>query len=110
MINELIPAHVSHSLIRKLGWLGGERTLVLIALLVSIYFAFIYALTVGLWQAVGVSSIIWTALMFVLTRMGKHDMQMWEVYKRHRKYRNFYPPKGRLDAPIVEFKGFTGKH
>lgn len=109
MYNELKTSIIRSSLIRQLGWLGGERILVLIALLVSIYFAFIYALTVGLWQAAIVSLGVWSTLMFVLTRMGKHDMQMWQVYKRHRKYRTFYPAKGRLDAPIREMVGFAGK-
>lgn len=109
MHNQLQTAKIRSSLIRQLGWLGGERILVLIALLVSIYFAFIYALTVGLWQAAVVSLGVWSTLMFFLTRMGKHDMQMWQVYKRHRKYRTFYPAKGRLDAPVREKTGFAGK-
>lgn len=109
MSNRLQTAKIRSSLIRQLGWLGGERVLVLIALLVSIYFAFIYALSVGLWQAVIVSMTVWTVFMFVLTRMGKHDMQMWQVYKRHRKYRTFYPAKGRLDGPTREMTAFSGK-
>lgn len=109
MYNELKTSVIRSSLIRQLGWLGGERILVLIALLISIYFAFIYALTVGLWQAAIVSLGVWSTFIFVLTRMGKHDMQMWQVYKRHRKYRTFYPAKGRLDSPIREMTGFAGK-
>ncbi|MDP3008243.1 MAG: conjugal transfer protein TrbD [Methylococcales bacterium] len=109
MANHLHSVSIRSSLIRQLGWLGGERTLVLIALLISIYFAFIYALTVGIWQAVVVSLGVWTTLMYILTRMGKHDMQMWQVYKRHRKYRTFYPAKGRLDAPYREMSAFVGK-
>lgn len=109
MSSQLKTAKIRSSLIRQLGWLGGERIPVLCALLLSIYFAFIYALTVGLWQAALVSLSVWTASMFMLTRMGKHDMQMMQVYRRHRKYKTYYPAKGRLDAPVREMGAFSGK-
>lgn len=109
MPSQLHTVKIRSSLIRQFGWLGGERLPVLCALLLSIYFAFIYALTVGLWQAALVSVSIWTGSMYLLTRMGKHDMQMLQVYRRHRKYKTFYPAKGRLDSPIREMGAFSGK-
>ncbi|ACT52130.1 conjugal transfer protein (plasmid) [Methylovorus glucosotrophus SIP3-4] len=109
MSNQLHTSKIRSSLIRPLGWMGGERLLVLFALLLSIYFAFIYSLTVGLWQAAVVSLSIWGISMAVLTRMGKHDMQMLKVYWRHRKYKTFYPAKGRLNSPVREMGPFSGK-
>jgi type IV secretory pathway TrbD component len=109
MSNQLQSVKIRSSLIRQLGWLGGERLPVLCALLLSIYFAFIYSLTVGLWQAAIVSVSIWGISMGLLTRMGKHDMQMLQVYRRHRKYKTFYPANGRLDSPIREMSAFSGK-
>ena len=72
--------------------LGGDRELVLLALLVSVSLAFSLA---TLW-GVAVAVTFWLAAIAVLQRMGKADPMLRQVYMRHIRYRPFYPAKSAL--------------
>jgi len=36
---------------------------------------------------------LWTFALYVLRLMAKNDPQLRKVYLRHRKYREYYPPR-----------------
>lgn len=69
--------------------LGGDRELVLVAMLVAVSLAFSLA---SFWGA-GVSIGFWVASVAVLQRMGKADPMMRHIYMRHIRYKPFYPAK-----------------
>lgn len=69
--------------------LGGDRELVLVAMLVAVSLAFSLA---SFW-GVGVSIGFWVASVAVLQRMGKADPMMRHIYMRHIRYKPFYPAK-----------------
>jgi type IV secretion system protein TrbD len=72
--------------------LGGDRELVLFAALMSAML--IFALVT--WWAIVAGIAIWIGAVAILSRMGRFDPMLRQVYVRHVKYRAFYPAKGRV--------------
>ena len=72
--------------------LGGDRDLVLFAALMSAML--IFALVT--WWGIVAGIAIWIGAVAVLSRMGRFDPMLRQVYVRHVKYRAFYPAKGRV--------------
>jgi type IV secretion system protein VirB3 len=69
--------------------LGGDRELVLLAMLVAVSLAFSLA---SLW-GIALSIAFWVSSVAVFQRMGKADPMMRQIYMRHIRYRTFYPAK-----------------
>jgi type IV secretion system protein VirB3 len=72
--------------------LGCDRELVLFAALLSAML--IFALVT--WWGIVVGVVLWLAAVAVLSRMGKADPMLRQVYIRHVKYRPFYAAKSGL--------------
>ena len=72
--------------------LGGDRELVLVAILTSISLAF----SLGTWWGIGLSVLLWVGAVAVLQRMGKADPLLRQIYIRHIRYKAFYPAKSGL--------------
>jgi type IV secretion system protein VirB3 len=72
--------------------LGGDRELVLFAALMSAML--IFALVT--WWGIVAGIALWIAAVAVLSRMGRFDPMLRQVYVRHVKYRAFYSAKGRV--------------
>jgi len=77
--------------------LGGDRELVLIAMLTTISLAF----SLGSWWGIGLSVAFWVGAVAVLQRMGKADPRLRQIYVRHIRYRAFYPAKSGLLSRCV---------
>ena len=77
--------------------LGGDRELVLIAMLTAISLAF----SLGSWWGVGLSVAFWVGAVAVLQRMGKADPLLRQIYIRHIWCRSFYPAKSGLLSRCV---------
>ena len=69
--------------------LGGDRELVLIAMLTATSLAF----SLGTWWGVVLSIGFWIGAVAVLQRMGKADPLLRQIYLRHIRYRASYPAK-----------------
>ncbi|MCZ2076317.1 MAG: VirB3 family type IV secretion system protein [Bryobacterales bacterium] len=72
--------------------LGCDRELVLFSALLSAML--IFALVT--WWGIVVGIVLWLAAVAVLSRMGKADPMLRQVYIRHVKYRPFYAAKSGL--------------
>jgi type IV secretion system protein VirB3 len=104
---EGLPYRIIHrSLLRCQTIMGGERELVLTALLVGVGIGF--AATGGFGPLIGVpvGIVIMVVLLFVCKRMGKADPQMSLILKRHLHYRAYYPARGRIRSIIPQVKDF----
>jgi type IV secretion system protein TrbD len=77
--------------------LGGDRELVLVAMLTSISLAF----SLGTWWGLGLSVAFWVGAVAVLQRMGKADPLLRQIYVRHIRYKAFYPAKSGLFSRSV---------
>jgi len=69
--------------------LGGDRELVLFAALTAGCLTFTLASLTG----IVVGLVFWLVSVTVLSRMGKADPILRQVYLRHLRYRAFYPAK-----------------
>ena len=74
--------------------LGGDRELVLVAIMVSFSLGF----SLATWWGIGLSVVFWVAAMAALQRMGKADPLLRHAYLRHIRYRSFYPAKSGLHS------------
>jgi type IV secretion system protein VirB3 len=83
------------SLSRPSLFLGGDRELVLLSMLVAGTLVF-YVLDV-LAALLGVVG--WLATLMVLRRAARYDPRLREVYLRHRRYQAHYPP---FSSPVGE--------
>ncbi|MDA8093943.1 MAG: conjugal transfer protein TrbD [Betaproteobacteria bacterium] len=83
--DDSVPIH--ESLNRPILMLGGERTLVLMLLMVSGVFIFSLA---KVWAA-GVGITLWVVGQWALTRAAGYDDQLSKTGPRSLKYRRFYP-------------------
>jgi type IV secretion system protein VirB3 len=78
--------------------LGGDRELVLMAILTAVSLAF----SLGTWWGIGVSVGFWLGAVAVLQRMGKADPLLRQIYLRHIRYRPFYPAKSGLFSRCLQ--------
>jgi type IV secretory pathway TrbD component len=69
--------------------LGGDRELVLLAGLTAACLAFTLASITG----IVVGLVFWLSSVVVLSRMGKADPMLRQIYLRHIGYKGFYPAK-----------------
>lgn len=72
--------------------LGGDRELVLFSALLSAML--IFALVT--WWGVLTGIVLWFLSIAILSRMGKADPLLRQVYLRHLRYRPFYPAKAAI--------------
>lgn len=72
--------------------LGGDRELMLFAAMLAAMLIF----SLVTWWGVFAGVLLWSLAVAVLSRMGKADPMLRQVYIRHVGYRGFYPAKGRL--------------
>ena len=72
--------------------LGCDRELVLFAALLAAMLIF----SLVTWWGIVAGVVFWLAGVAVLSRMGKADPMLRQVYIRHVKYRPFYPAKSGL--------------
>ena len=77
--------------------LGGDRELVLIAMLTAISLAF----SLGSWWGIGLSVAFWVGAVAVLQRMGKADPLLRQIYVRHIRCKAFYTAKSGLLSRCV---------
>jgi len=77
--------------------LGGDRELVLIAMLTAISLAF----SLGSWWGIGLSVAFWVGAVAVLQGMGKADPLLRQIYVRHIRSKAFYPAKSGLLSRCV---------
>jgi len=87
-----IPIHQSAN--RPQLLLGGDREMVLFAMLIAACLVF----AVMTWWGVLTGLLFWWTSVAVLHRMGKADPLMRHAYIRHIRYTDFYPAKSRLHA------------
>jgi type IV secretory pathway TrbD component len=102
----LIPVTIHASLVRPFTFMGGERNLVIGGGLVCAYLAFIFSLRYGIWYGIPLAGGCWFVWISLMRRMANHDPMLWQVLKRHRKYRGFYPARGRMNAKLRAYKDF----
>lgn len=81
--------------------LGGDRELMLVAMLVAVSLAFSLASFWGVALSIGV----WVSSVAVFQRMGKADPMMRQIYMRHIRYRTFYPAKSGLYSTCLQTPG-----
>lgn len=74
--------------------LGGDRELVLMAGMMAAVLVFVIATW---WGLVG-GIVLWVAAVAVLSRMGKADPLLRQVYVRHVRYQAFYAAKSRVTS------------
>lgn len=74
--------------------LGGDRELVLIAILVAVSLGF----SLATWWGAGFAVMFWAGAVAVLQRMGKADPLLRPIYLRHVRYASFYRAKSDLHA------------
>ncbi len=104
--SELTQVTIHASSVRPLTFMGGERILVMVGLLLCLYLTFITSMRYGVWYGIPAGGVAWAIWITVMRLMGKSDPQMLKVLQHHRKYRAFYPARGRFDAPMCAYKGF----
>jgi len=81
--------------------LGGDRELVLVAILIAVSLAFSLASFWGVAVSVG----FWIVAVAVLQRMGKADPMLRQIYMRHIRYRSFYTAKSGLLSACIQTPG-----
>ena len=91
-----IPIH--RSLNRPNLLLGGERELVLMAMLCAALVCF----TASSLLQLGIGVALWMTAQTGLVLMAKADPNMRDVYVRHVKYRAFYSARSGLDCKTLQ--------
>ena len=107
MSDDLLPNRRVHkSVERRIMIAGGERELVLLAVLVGCTEGFAVSGSFGPWFGVPIGAVVVIGLVFVCKRMGSADPQMSKVMLRHLKYRKYYPARAHIGAELPDVKTF----
>jgi type IV secretory pathway TrbD component len=78
--------------------MGCDRELLLIAMLAAVLLAF----SLATWWGVMVALVFWFAAVAVLSRLGKADPMLRQVYVAHMRYQAFYPAKSGLYSQTLQ--------
>ena len=78
--------------------MGCDRELLLIAMLAAVLVAF----SLATWWGMILSLVFWFASVAALSRLGKADPMMRQVYLSHMRYQAFYPAKSGLYSQCIE--------
>lgn len=78
--------------------MGGDRELVLLAVLIAVALGF----SLATWWGLGLAVAWWVGAMGVLKRMGKADPLLRKVYMRHIRYGPFYSAKSGLYSECLQ--------
>jgi type IV secretion system protein TrbD len=95
---------IRRSLVRPMLFMGGERFLVVLSVLLCLYLAYVMTYGFGWKLGIPVPGALWACLIFLLRRFALKDPLMSSVFWRHRKYKSFYPARGRFSAPTPLIK------
>lgn len=87
-------------------FMGGERTLVITSMLFAGYMTYLLTMRYSLLWGMGIGIPLWLSLLYLLRRMAAADSQMWSVLNRGKRYKPFYPARGRMEAPLPVIKDF----
>jgi len=104
--SELVKVAIHRSLIRRMMLLGGERDIVIVAMIFCGYMTYLLTFRFGVVEGFLTGGLLWGVLIYLARLLAQSDEQMWEVVKRHMKYRPFYPARGRFDAPAPIIRDF----
>lgn len=88
---------IHRSLNRPHLLLGAERSLVLLAGLVTALLLFSGSISV---VSIALAIAFWSCSFWALVRMAKADPQMSKVYQRHIRYRSHYGARACIAAPL----------
>ena len=88
-----VPFHKSLS--RVILWNGGDRVLMILSGCVSGYIGFAASVGWGVWVGVPLGGVFLWATISLVVKMTKSDERMRSVFLRARKYKGFYPARGR---------------
>jgi type IV secretion system protein VirB3 len=88
---------IHRSLNRAHLLLGGERSLVLTAGLITALLVFSGSISV---TSLVLAVVFWSTSLWALVRMAKADPQMSQVYQRHLRYRAYYGAHACIGAPL----------
>ena len=78
---------VRKSLLTPMMFMGGERELSLMLILISV----VLVVLIQTWTALFLGSALYVCAMPLLRIMGKKDPQMSKVYQRSLAYQSYYP-------------------
>ena len=90
---------IHRSLNRAHLLLGAERSLVLMAGLITALLVFSGSISV--WS-ISLAVAFWSCSFWALVRMAKADPQMSQVYLRHIRYRSYYNAHSCIEAPLPD--------
>jgi len=108
MEDHRIKAPTRLSLLRRIAWLGGDRSLVGVS--GAIYLVIGIFMFRGLGLMYGLSLIVpaglWGLTIMLARRLYKADTWMLPVLGRHNKYRKYYAPKPGLGVAHPRVRDF----
>jgi type IV secretory pathway TrbD component len=105
--SDLIKVTIHRSLIRRMMFLGGERTIVITSMIFCGYMAYLLTFRYGILTGLVTAGTLWAIMIFLARLMAQSDEQMWQIVKRSMKYRAFYPAHGRFNAPVPLIRDFN---
>lgn len=94
------------SLIRKQTWMGGERRVVGVGVLLSVLLGWMLINGYGFLYAVPVSVFFWGAGTWLGREMVKSDPYSLDIWIRHQRYRRYYAPRAHHAAIVPVVKDF----
>jgi type IV secretion system protein TrbD len=78
--------------------LGGDRDLVVVAIMIAFGLAF----SLATWWGIALAIVFWIGAVGALHRMGKADPLLRHIYLRHIRYASFYSAKSGIRAASAE--------
>lgn len=104
---DLLPLRPIHrSLERRIMLKGGERELVMVAILLGTMVGVVDSVGFGPWVGVPVGIAVTLGGLWVVRAMGKADKFMSKVAARSLKYRKSYAARGRPTATVPVVKSY----
>lgn len=95
------------SLIRHQTWLGGDRRVVGMSILLAILLGWMVANAYGFIFAISVVIIFWGGGVWIGQELVKNDPYTLDCWIRHLKYRKYYPAKAHHATEVPAVKDFT---
>lgn len=104
--NDLTKVVIHQSLVRPMMFMGGERSLVIVSMMFAGYMTYLLSMRYSFLWGLMIGVPLWLTMIGLLRRMAIADAQMWGILNRAKRYKPFYPAKGRMEAHLPVIKDF----
>ncbi|MGS0741428.1 VirB3 family type IV secretion system protein [Glaciimonas sp. GG7] len=101
-----MAAPVRLSLIRRQTWMGGDRRIVGVGMIIGILLGWMLMNSYGWFYALPIGAFFWLGGIWMGRELVASDPYAFDVWRRHIRYKKYYSAGAHHASPVPKVKDF----